>query len=81
MSRDDSVQKTPYRVFPTGLTVTELKALIRDWPETDANGEPCEVWMETGENLSGMVCSVVPLNYRVGEDGRVWADVLFGRMP
>lgn len=63
--------------YENGMSVADLKALIRDWPETDQNGEPCEVWLETSPNLSNMVCQVAPLNYRTSDDGqRVWADIL-----
>lgn len=73
-----SAPKIVNRTFQNGMTVADLKALIRDWPETDGNDEPCEVWIETGDNLSNMVCVATPLNYRVGEAGKVWADILLG---
>lgn len=60
------------RDFPNGLTVAELKALIADWPEIGQDGEPTEVWIETGRNRSSPVVSTVPLNKR-GES----ADIIF----
>jgi len=62
--------------FRNGLTVRELKELIKDWPEEDVYGNPCEVWMATGKGLSCMVVEVTPLNYRK-IDGFVWSDILF----
>lgn len=37
--------------FQNGMTVAELKKMIRDWPETDEYGEPCEVWLCDGNDL------------------------------
>lgn len=34
------------KAFPNGLTVTELKELLKDFPETNTQGEPTEVWFE-----------------------------------
>ncbi len=48
--------------FDNGLTVRELKELLKDWPEDDVYGEPTEVWIETGVNLSSPVRCVTPLN-------------------
>lgn len=52
------------RDFPNGLTVKELKEIIADWAETYENGEPTEVWIETGWCLSSAVVEVAPLNVR-----------------
>ncbi len=57
---------------PNGLTVKELKEAIKDWPEIDPYGEPTEVWVETGLNLSGQVKAVWPLNKR-----EMSADIIF----
>jgi hypothetical protein len=46
--------------FRMGMTVSELKELIHDWPETDATGEPTEVWIETAANKSSPVTCVSP---------------------
>jgi len=44
------------------MTVLELKEIIQDWPEVDAEGSLAEVWMETSNCLSSIVSSVVRLN-------------------
>lgn len=49
---------------PNGLTIKELKELIKDLPEENEYGEPFEVWIETGRGLSSPVKSVWPLNKR-----------------
>lgn len=48
--------------FPKGLTVRELKEMIKDWPEEDEFGNESEVWIETSDGLSNLVTSVWPLN-------------------
>lgn len=48
--------------YPMGMTVAELKALIRDWPETDKDDEPNGVWVDTGWCLSGPVIRALHLN-------------------
>jgi hypothetical protein len=63
--------------FPNGMTVAELKAMVRDWPETDEYGEPCEVWLCDGKGLSNQAKTATPLNMRQSEDGtKVWADFM-----
>ena len=52
--------------FPNGLTVTELKAIVADWPEVNHLGEPTEVWIETGKSLTSWAVEVEPLNYYKG---------------
>lgn len=59
--------------FPNGLTVAELKELIKDWPETNECGEPTEVWFENEDGVSSIIRSVWPLN--LDEGGA--ADILF----
>jgi len=59
-----------------GVTVAELKKHIAAWPETDAMGEPTEVWLETGHQLSGPCMSVELLNYRMRDDGTHTSDLL-----
>ena len=60
-----------------GLTVYELKKIIKDWPEyNEETGEECEVWFETGDGLSSPVTEVWPLNKRDTELGTC-ADILF----
>lgn len=65
--------------FPNGMTVAELKAMVRDWPETDEYGNPCEVWLCDGEGLSNQARMATPLNKRQSEDGtKLWADFMLG---
>lgn len=60
-----------------GVTVAELKKHIAAWPETDATGEPTEVWLETGHQLSSPCMSIEPLNYRIRANGIHTGDLLF----
>lgn len=48
------------------ITVKELKEIIKDWPDENSMGEPTEVWIETGCNLSSPVVNVWNLNTRHG---------------
>lgn len=64
-------------VSKMGVTVAELKKHIADWPETDAVGEPTEVWLETGHQLSSPCMSIELLNYRMRDDGTHTSDLLF----
>lgn len=59
------------------VTVAELKRHIANWPETDAMGEPTEVWIETGKTLSSPCMAVELLNYRIKDDGSPTSDLLF----
>jgi len=67
------------REFANGMTVRELKEMIKDWPETNQYGEDCGVWIETGRNLSTPVTTAGPLNLREDEDGELSADFIAGR--
>ena len=49
--------------YKNGMTVKELKKLNRDWPEEDWLGDPTEVWVETGRNLSSPVTIAGMLNH------------------
>jgi hypothetical protein len=49
------------------LTIKELKEFIKDLPETNINGEPFEVWFQTGKGLSSPVTELSRLN--VCKDG------------
>jgi hypothetical protein len=64
------------RDFDNGMTVRELKELIKVWPETNQYGEDCEVWIETGHNLSSPVTTVGPLNRREDDAGNMSADLI-----
>lgn len=39
------------QVFPEGISVKELKALIQQWPDADENNEPILLWMETAPEV------------------------------
>lgn len=58
-----------------GITVAQLKEYIASWPEVDLNGDPTEVWLETGKNLSSVARFVVPLNVRTTKEGFT-ADII-----
>lgn len=66
---------TPNFENKMGMTVSELKRIINEWPETNNYGDPTEVWIETGFQLSSPCVSLDPLNLRV-ENGVEWADLL-----
>lgn len=51
-------------LFPGGLTVKQLKEAIKNWPETNEDGNPTEVWIETGWCMSSVVVEITPLNKR-----------------
>ena len=59
------------------MTVADLKEMIKDWPELDRDGEPSEVWMETGWCRSSPVTTAGSLNFREDEDGE-HADFIIG---
>ena len=50
------------KITKNGLTVKELKEMIKDWPEEDQYGEPAEVWIEDECGVSNPVRAVWPLN-------------------
>jgi DNA polymerase sigma len=67
--------------FPHGLTVKQLKDLIKDWPEVDEMGDPCEVWLGTLNGYSNICTEVSSLNLCSFTDGTVAkesADLLLG---
>lgn len=59
-----------------GLTVAQLKHHIADWPETDAMGEPNEVWIQSGDGLSRQCMTIDVLNLRKRDDGTETSDLL-----
>lgn len=65
------------QAFDNGLTVAELKRLIADWPETNEDGDPTEVWISRNEFESNPVYEVSPLNVKVHDDGEKSFDILF----
>lgn len=48
--------------FENGLTVAELKEIIKDWPETRADGTPTEVWLCDAAGVSNIAIEVSDLN-------------------
>jgi hypothetical protein len=50
--------------FEKGMTICELKTIVKNLPEIGADGEPLEVWIETGHDLSSIVTSICTLNRR-----------------
>lgn len=61
--------------FENGLTVRELKEIVKDWPEEDVLGNPCEVWIGDGQGLSNQVREVSPLNFG-RSNGNKLADLI-----
>ena len=55
-----------------GVTVKQLKELIKDAPEVDENGDDCTLWIETDNGLSSIVKEVWPLNLRKNS-----SDIIF----
>jgi hypothetical protein len=75
MNSTDTVVKSD---FNQGLTVKELKSIIKDWPDTNEDtGEPCEVWISTSEGLTNAVKIIYPLNKREDDSGNFSADLCF----
>lgn len=48
--------------FKNGLTVKELKEIIKDWPDKNRYDEPNEVWIETGRDLTSPITYISRLN-------------------
>jgi hypothetical protein len=59
-----------------GLTVSELKKAIADWPEINGAGEPTEVWLETGDGISNQCVNFERMNVRLSDDGVRTFDML-----
>lgn len=53
-----------------GLTIKELKEIVKDLPDTDEDGDDYEVWIMTSDGLSNIVKSVYTLNR---------GDIIFGK--
>jgi hypothetical protein len=58
----------------TGITIKELKELVKELPEKDGNGDDYEVWVEnTGDDgLSNVVKTIWKLNQ---------GDIIFSIKP
>lgn len=54
----------PFKILRSenGITVAELKALVKDLPETDKNGDPYGVWIGNKESASNAALEICPLN-------------------
>lgn len=73
------MQLEGYRHFPLGLSVKELKELVKDWPELDRVGEPNTVWVEHDNGLSSPIKMFAPLNLRTLDDGTKTADIILSK--
>lgn len=62
--------------FDNGLTVAELKRIVANWPETNEEGEPAEVWVADREGTSNQVHAIWPLNKRMTGEGIETADLM-----
>lgn len=73
-------QPTPrivYRThYPTGLTVQNLKEIVKDWPDLNHEDEPTEVWISRPGNYSNQVRYLSPLTLRTNDAGEQTADIL-----
>ena len=63
--------------FEHGLTVKQLKDIIKDWAEEDDTGDPCLVFIETSTGNASRVRTVWTLNQRENEERKQWADIYF----
>ena len=45
-----------------GITVKQLKDFVKDWPETNENGEDYGVWLADERGLSNVAISLWKLN-------------------
>lgn len=56
-------------VNKNGITVRQLKELVKDLPEANDDGEEFELWIETHGGLSNVCKNISPLNKReAGQD-------------
>ena len=46
------------------MAIKELKEILKDWPDSDDEGESNDVWIETGLGLSSPVTNWCRLNNR-----------------
>lgn len=53
-------------VNENGITVKQLKELVKDLPEKYDNGEDCTVWIGHENSTSDDVIEICPLNVRDG---------------
>lgn len=45
-----------------GITIKQLKELVKDLPEQDENGENFELWVSNAKGLSSVATSIMRLN-------------------
>lgn len=63
--------KLKRNIFEDGLTVKELKDIIKDWPEKNEEGDDFLVWI--GHDCISNICTEVwPLNVKDNK-----ADIIF----
>lgn len=62
--------------YPEGMTVKELKELVKDWPEIGEDGEPLGVWLGNSDGTSSPAFSASSLNTHALEDGTLVADFI-----
>jgi len=48
--------------FDNGMTVADLKRIVKDLPEHDEYGDPFEVWIGNTSGTSNIVHGICPLN-------------------
>lgn len=75
--RSEAEQQQPVVMaeFVNGMTVRQLKEVVKNWPEiNEYTGDECEVWIGTG-GTSNPARYLFPLNRRE-DDGKVSADIL-----
>lgn len=60
-----------------GLTVANLKEILKNWPETDEHGNQSQVWLCGSNGVSEQVVEVWPLNVRYTENNsNMWSDII-----
>ena len=55
--------------YPEGMTIAELKALIKDWPDDDSKGEPSRVVIS---DSNGRINNVTECRYSLARIGNVF---------
>lgn len=50
--------------FPNGMTIKELKELVKDLPEQDENGDDFGVWITNHNGLTNIVHEFANLNQK-----------------
>lgn len=55
MSKDTPFPHEVTHSFPNGITVAELKRIVAEWPETNAEGDPALVYSYDDAGRAGQV--------------------------